>query len=65
VGEQSEKAAAGEVLMEEAFMYSKNVQTLHAARFEYFEQLSQLGRLQVLNRIHVINSGTQFNLNFP
>jgi hypothetical protein len=33
--------------------------------FEYFEQLSPLGRVQILNRIHVINNGTEFNLNLP
>jgi hypothetical protein len=38
-------------------------QFFHEARFEYFEQVSQLGRLQVLNRIHGINSGIVFNLN--
>jgi hypothetical protein len=47
----------------EAFPCLKNIQSLHSARFEYFEQLSQLGRLQILNRIHVVNFGTQFNLN--
>jgi hypothetical protein len=26
-----------------AFLFYKNIQTLHGARFEYFEQLSQLG----------------------
>jgi hypothetical protein len=30
-----------------------------------FEHLSPLGRLQILNRIHVINSGTEFNFNLP
>jgi hypothetical protein len=47
------------------FRAPKNIQTLHAARFEYFEQLSALGRLQILNSIHGINSGTEFNLNVP
>jgi hypothetical protein len=46
----------------EAFYCSKNIKTLHGARFEYFEQLSLLGRLQILNRIYVINSGTYCNL---
>jgi hypothetical protein len=49
----------------EAFLCSKNIQTLYAARFQYFQQLSQLGRLQSLNRIYVINSGTYFNLILP
>jgi hypothetical protein len=49
----------------EAFPYSKNIHSLHAAIFEYLEQLSQLGQLQILNRTHVINSGTQFNLKIP
>jgi hypothetical protein len=49
----------------EGFLCSKNIQTLHAARFEYFEHLSPLGQLQILNIIYVINSGTQFNLNLP
>jgi hypothetical protein len=31
----------------------KNIQTLHGAIFEYFEQISQVGQLQILNRIHV------------
>jgi hypothetical protein len=43
----------------------KDIPTLHEARFECFEQLSPLGRLQILNIIHVINSGTEFNLNLP
>jgi hypothetical protein len=30
-----------------------------------FEQLSPLGRLQILNRIHVLNSGTQLIMNLP
>jgi hypothetical protein len=41
----------------------KNIQTLHAAIFEYFEQLSQLGHLQIPNRIHVKKFGTDSNLN--
>jgi hypothetical protein len=49
----------------EAFPYSKNIKTLNTARFEYFEQLYTLGRFQILNMIHVINSGTEFNLNLP
>jgi hypothetical protein len=49
----------------EAFMCSKNIQTLNEAIFEYFKQISQLGQLQILNRIYVINSGTKFNLNPP
>jgi hypothetical protein len=49
----------------EAFPCPKNIKTLYMARLEYFEQLSQLGRVQILNRNHVINSGTEFNLNLP
>jgi hypothetical protein len=45
----------------EVFPCSKNIQTLHAASLEYFEQHSQLGRLQILNRIHAINSGKEYN----
>jgi hypothetical protein len=47
----------------EAFPCSKNIQTLHATRFEYCEQHYLLGPLQILNRTHVINSGIEFNLN--
>jgi hypothetical protein len=43
----------------------KMVQSLHVARFEYFEQLSPLGWLQILNRINVINSWAEINLNLP
>jgi hypothetical protein len=48
----------------EDFHCSKNIQTFHGTRFEYFEQHSKLGWLQILNRIHDKNSGTYFNLNF-
>jgi hypothetical protein len=41
---------------------SKNIQDRHGAIFEYSEQLSQLGRLEILNIIHVINSGIDCNL---
>jgi hypothetical protein len=41
----------------------KNTQTLHEARFEYSEQISQLDQLQNPNRIHAINFGTDSNLN--
>jgi hypothetical protein len=41
----------------------KNIQALHATRFEYFEQLSLLDQLQIPNRIHVINFGAGSNLN--
>jgi hypothetical protein len=47
----------------EAFSWTKNIPILHGAIFEYLEQLSQLGQLQILNRIHAINSGTDFNFN--
>jgi hypothetical protein len=46
----------------EAFLCSKKFQTLHGARIEYFEQLSQFDQLQNPNRIHVINSRTYSNL---
>jgi hypothetical protein len=49
----------------EAFPCSKNIQIVHEARLECFEQLSPLGQLQIRNRIHVINSGIEFNLNLP
>jgi hypothetical protein len=39
-------------IKKETFPCSKNL-----IRIEYFEQLSQLGRLQILIRIHAINSG--------
>jgi hypothetical protein len=48
----------------DAFHYSKNTESLHDAIHEYSEQLSQLGQLQILNRIHSINFGTNLNLNF-
>jgi hypothetical protein len=41
----------------------KNTQTLHETRFEYFEHLSQLGQLPIPNIHHVINFGTDSNLN--
>jgi hypothetical protein len=41
----------------------KNIEALHATRFEYFEQLSPLDQLQIPNRIHVINFGAGSNLN--
>jgi hypothetical protein len=47
----------------DAFPCSKNIQTLHDASFEYFEHLSRLGLLQIPNRIHAINFGTDSNLN--
>jgi hypothetical protein len=46
----------------EVFPYSKIIQVLHGARLKYYEQLSKLGRLQILNKILVINSGTDYNL---
>jgi hypothetical protein len=47
----------------EAFSCSKNIQTLYDARFEYLEQLYQLGRLQIIYIVHAINSTKEFNLN--
>jgi hypothetical protein len=49
----------------EAFLSRKNIKTLHAAIFEFFEQCSPLDRLQILDIIHIINSGTEINLNLP
>jgi hypothetical protein len=37
----------------EAFPCFQNIQTFHGARREYFEQLFQFGRLQILHKIHV------------
>jgi hypothetical protein len=48
----------------DALHCSKNTQTLHEARFEYLEQLSQLAQLQISNRIRVIYFGIDSNLNF-
>jgi hypothetical protein len=48
----------------EALLCSKNIKFLHGARSEYSEQLSQLGLLQILTRMHGINSETEVNLNF-
>jgi hypothetical protein len=42
----------------------KNLQTFLDARVEYFEQLLQLSRLQISNRIQVIKFGTKSTLNF-
>jgi hypothetical protein len=47
------------------FPSSKLVQTLHWAIFECYEQLCQLSQLQIPTRVHVINFGTNSNLNFP
>jgi hypothetical protein len=47
----------------EAFPFSKNIKILYEARFEYFEQLYQLDSVQILNRDHDKNSGTDSNLN--
>jgi hypothetical protein len=49
----------------EALPYSKNIKILYGARLEYYEQLSQLRRHQIVNGLHVINSGTDSNLNLP
>jgi hypothetical protein len=46
----------------EAFLYSKNIQILYAAILDYFQQLSQLGRLQIINIIDAINFRKEFNL---
>jgi hypothetical protein len=42
---------------------TKNTQTSLAARFGYFEPLSQLGPLPIPNIIPAINFGTYSNLN--
>jgi hypothetical protein len=47
------------------FRCSKNPQTLHEARMEIAEQLSQFSWLQIPNRIHVIDFGIDSNLNIP
>jgi hypothetical protein len=47
----------------EAFPCLKNIQTLYRVRFEHSHHLYQLGQLYILNKIHDINSGTEFNLN--
>jgi hypothetical protein len=46
----------------EAFCCPKNIQILHGAIFELSKQLYQLHQLQILNKIHEINSRTEFNL---
>jgi hypothetical protein len=43
----------------------KNVQTLHDPRFVLGEQLTPLAPLQIPIRSHVMNSGTNSNLNLP
>jgi hypothetical protein len=48
-----------------AFCISKPLQTLYEAKFEHVEQLSPLSQLQIPTRIHVINFGTNSNLNLP
>jgi hypothetical protein len=42
---------------------SKNVQTLHGARFEHDEQLSPLTQVKIATGCHAINFGTLSNLN--
>jgi hypothetical protein len=59
---QNSKLAQICTLQNPPFPCSKNIQTFHGAIFEYSEQLPLLGSLQILNRIHVINSGTNSNL---
>jgi hypothetical protein len=46
------------------FSMSKIIQTLHEARFKYFEQFSQMGQLRIPNRISDIKFGTDSSLNF-
>jgi hypothetical protein len=45
-----------------AFPCFKNIEILHRARFEHSDQVSQLYRLQILNKMHVINYGIELNL---
>jgi hypothetical protein len=47
----------------DAFLCSKFFPILYAPRLEYSEQLFQLYDLQIPNRIHVINPGTDSNFN--
>jgi hypothetical protein len=47
----------------DVFCCSKNTQSVYESRAEYYEELSQLGWLQIPNRIHAINFGTDSNLN--
>jgi hypothetical protein len=47
------------------FPRSKIIQTLHDVFFEHDEQLYELVQLQIPSIIHVINFGTNYNLNFP
>jgi hypothetical protein len=47
----------------DAFRCSKNTYTLHEGRCHCAEKNSQLGQLQIPNRIHAINFGTDSNLN--
>jgi hypothetical protein len=46
-----------------AFPRSKIIQTVHAASFKTAEQLCHLAQLPIVTRIHVINFGTNSNLN--
>jgi hypothetical protein len=48
-----------------ALPWLKKVQTLHDAKFETYEQLSLLAQFQITNKFHVINFGTNSNLNLP
>jgi hypothetical protein len=42
----------------------QNIKTLHGDKITYFEELSKLGRLQILNKIHAINFVKEFNMKF-
>jgi hypothetical protein len=48
-----------------AFPSLKYVQTLYEARFESGEQVYPLAQLQIPIVSHVINFGTDLNLNLP
>jgi hypothetical protein len=45
-----------------AILMSKNIQTWHGSRVDHYEQLFLLGRLPILNRLQVINSGTKIKI---
>jgi hypothetical protein len=48
-----------------AFPRSNIIQTLHEASVGHGQQLSQLAKLQIPKIFHVINFGTDSNLNLP
>jgi hypothetical protein len=48
----------------DTFLCSKNIETLYGPRSEYSKQCSQLGQLQIPNRMHAIKFRTYSNSNF-